>query len=458
MSMPPATRFPQPFIRLGLPLVLSLLSPWLMAADWPQFLGPDRNGTSPETNLIHHWPASGPIQLWIKPVGTGYSAPSVRNNRLVLHHRKANQEIVECFDATTGQSLWSHAYKTTFVDPYGYNNGPRSTPALSETHAYTLGADGTLLCLTLSEGTPVWSHETSKEWQIPEAFFGVGSSPLLDNGRLFVMVGGQPNSGIVAFNAITGEILWENVGQQTWEGQPMLGWPGERTVQWRTSEKQASYATPVLATVHGEQRLFCLMRQGLTALDPNTGSHLFSRWFRARVNESVNAANPIVHENQIFISAAYYKVGSVLLQLDPNPSRFTETWANTNLEAHWTTPILHDGYLYAFSGRNEPDARFRCINLNSGELMWDRDESWSRGSRQPDAYGRGSAILANDQLIVLGEGGLLGLFEPTPTQPVELARHQIPELSYPCWTAPVLSNTKLYLRNEKFLVCLSLEP
>ena len=125
------------------------------------------------------------------------------------------------------------------------------------------------------------------------------------------------------------------------------------------------------------------------------------------------------------------------------------------LEIHFMTPIYNNGYLYAFSGRNEPDARFRCVEFSTGKLMWDRDEHWPpHSAAQPNVYGRGSCILADGKLIVLGEGGLLGLFKLNPKQPEELSRWQVPQLHYPTWAAPVLSNKKLYLRSEDRLVCL----
>jgi outer membrane protein assembly factor BamB len=243
-------------------------------------------------------------------VGTGYSAPSVLGKRMVLHHRQGNEEIVECFEFTSARSLWRHATATAFVDPYGYNNGPRSTPWLTTNRCYTFGAEGLLLCLDLRTGRQIWSRQTSRDWTIPEAFFGVGSSPVLESDRLLVMIGGQPNSGMVAFDAESGRSLWENVGLASWQGQPMLGWRGERTVVWRETDKQASYASPVVATVQGERVAFCLMRQGLVALDPGTGRVHFSRWFRAQVEQSVNAANPVVVGDLVFFSAAYYALAN----------------------------------------------------------------------------------------------------------------------------------------------------
>jgi outer membrane protein assembly factor BamB len=440
---------------LSVMIALALEAP---AEDWPQFLGPRANGISTETNLIEKWPTNGPPVVWQKEIGTGYSAPSVRDGLLVLHHRFKEQplERIEAFDAATGAPKWKHAYPSQFVDPYGYNNGPRCTPLLASNRCYTFGAEGRLLCTELATGKVIWERDTAKEWTIPAAFFGVGATPVLESNRLFVMVGGQPNSGVVAFEADTGKTVWESVGKNNWEGVPMTAWPGERKVAWQAWEKQASYATPVLATIHGQRHLLCVMRQGLVSLDPATGVVNFSFWFRSRLNDSVNAMNPVVQGDMILISGAYYQVGSVLLRVKPDGKAVEEVWRSTALEIHWNTPILHDGYVYAFSGRNEPDARFRCVEFATGKVMWDRDESWPPHSTPtPPVYGRGSAILADGKLIVLGEGGLLGLFKPDPQKPEEISRFQVPGLRYPCWAAPILVNGKLYLRSEDRLVCLS---
>lgn len=420
------------------------------------------------------WGANGPPVLWEKKVGSGYSAPSVLGRHLVLHHRIQGQEIVECFDAARGDALWRHAYRSGFADPFGYNNGPRCTPLLTPRFCYTFGAEGRLVCLELETGRLVWQCETAKRWNIPEAFFGVGSSPLLEGDKLIVMVGGQPNSTVVALEASTGKVLWENVGQHTWEGARSIGSRGEAPYRWSGEEKLASYSTPVAATMHGRRHILCLTRQGLVSLDPADGKVNFSRWFQSAVNESVNAMCPVVGEDLVLISAAYYRVGSVLLRVRPEGTSFEEVWRSPAqklerdsrgalvppvLEVHWNTPVLHNGYVYAFSGRNEPDASFRCVELKSGRLMWSRDEGWrSHSSRQPSVYGRGSAILVEGKLIVLGEGGKLGLFAANPHRAQEISAWQAPQLHYPCWAAPVLSRHRLYLRSEDRLLCLDLSP
>jgi outer membrane protein assembly factor BamB len=462
---------------IGLVLALtSLGSSFLIGAraeDWPRFLGPRGDNTSSETNLLDRWPTNGPPILWEKAIGSGYSAPSVRGDLLVLHHRLGDEEIVEAMDAASGKTKWRHSYPSRFVDPFGYNNGPRCTPWLTSNRCYTFGAEGRLLCLGLADGRVVWQRDTAKEWNVPEPFFGVGSTPLLEGDKLIVMVGGQTDAGVVALDAATGKTIWESVGSNTWNGVTPIGWRTTKPYEWPGSEMLASYASPVVATIHGRRHLLCLMRQGLVSLNPTNGLLNFKRWFQCPVNESVNAMTPVVADDLVLLSAAYYRLGSVVLRVNPDGRSFAEVWRNPEnpyerdattgsypapvLEIHFGTPVLHAGFLYAFSGRNEPDASFRCVELETGQLKWTRDESWrAHSTPQPAAFGRGSLLLADGKLIVLGEGGLLALFRPNPRRPEELCAWQVPSLHYPCWAAPVLSQGRLFLRSENRLVCVGM--
>ena len=427
------------------------------ASDWPEFMGPARDQTSPDTDLIDTFPPAGPKPLWEKRIGTGYSAPSIRGDLLVMHHRIGDDEVVEGCDAGTGETRWTHRYPSRFIDPFGYNNGPRATPLLTANRCYTFGAEGVLTCVDSTTGAQVWRRDTHVDYKVPEAFFGAGSSPILEGGLLIVQVGGQPNAGVVAFDAESGKTVWENVGEKTWNGVPMTGWPGQRTVRWNTSDptfdKQASYCTPVAATIHGRRHLLCCTRQGLVSLDPKSGAANFAFWFRSRANESVNAMTPVVAGDLVLLSSAYYKTGAVAVRVKEPGTSVEEVWRSLALEVHWTRPVFYEGHVYSFSGRNEPDANFRCVELKSGAVKWARDEKWRPGTRQPPVFGRGSAILADGKLIVLGEGGLLGLFRPNTERVDEVSRWQVPQLRYPCWAAPVLSNKRLYLSNEERLVC-----
>lgn len=439
-----------------------------MAADWPEFLGPNRDNTSPETGLLEKWPEKGLKVVWQRDVGTGYSAPSVRDGMLVLHHRIKDDEVVEAMGAVDGKTLWTYKYPTEFRDPFGYNNGPRCSPLLTRDRCYTFGAEGVLHCFDRKTGKVIWWKATGKEFDVPEAFFGVGSSPVLEDGRLIVQVGGQPDSGVVAFDAETGKKLWENVGEKTWTGVVMKGWPGEPFVKWNPAHPafamQASYCTPVLATIHGRRHLLAVTRQGLVSLDPATGAHNFSFWFRAAQDSSVNAMAPVVKDDLVLISSAYFRNGSVLLRVKPDGKGVDEVWRSLALEMHWARPNLIAGHLYGFSGRDEPDAFFRCVEFETGKKKWERDERWNkgghgklRGEKPPSIFARGSTIFADGKLIALGEAGLLGLFKPGLEKLVEISRWQVPGLTYPMWAGPVLAGRKLYLRSEEKLVCLELK-
>lgn len=440
--------------------------------DWPWFLGPRHDGTSAESNLNLKWPKTGPKVTWKQSVGTGYSAPSILGDRLVVHHRKANEEVISCRKASDGKLIWEHKYPSNFKDPYGYNNGPRCSPILIDNLCYTLGAEGMLCCTKLDSGSVAWQKDL-QEFDLPDWFFGVGCSPIVDGDNLYVLVGGQPNSGVVCFNRIDGTIRWQRVGKETWQGETDIhtGKPYE----WTGSEMLVSYSSPILAEIHGKKHLLCLMRQGLVSLNPETGDQNFSYWFRPKVGDSVNAARPVVIGDKIFLSAAY-RLGSALLQVEPDGQSFTEVWKDANnMLAHWSTPIHVDGYIYGFSGRHENEGELRCIRLTDGKVMWQtagfdgnlsafgRDRSTGQvvdvatGKPVPFPYfGRGSLIKVADRFVVLGERGTLAVVHVNPKEFQEDCRHSFPEIQYPAWAAPVIANGAMYLRSEKWLLNIDL--
>lgn len=430
--------------------------------DWAEFLGPRGTGISGETGLLSRWPEAGPPVLWKKKIGEGYAAPSVRGNRLVLFHRpqadrgiSGPEEVVTCLEADTGNRIWRFAYETEFRDPYGYNGGPRCTPLLTADRCYTFGAEGMLTCLDLDSGKKVWQRNTGEEFKIPTPFFGVGSTPVLEGNLLIVMVGGYPKSGMVAFDAKTGETVWQNVGTESFPQ------PTKRIQRDRPPEKLASYATPLAATIHGRRQLLCFMRPGLVALDPLTGDFNFSYWFRSGLHDSVNAARPIVVDDLVFLSAAY-ETGAALLKVHPDGRGADEVWTDVEaMQNHWTTSIYHHDFIYGFSGRHQPGSTFRCIDLKTGKVQWQteddnaNDEADARqglGKIQPKFYGRGSAVLAEGNFIVQAETGLLALVELNPQKFREISRVKFQELGYPCWTAPVLSRQRLYLSGSRQVV------
>ncbi len=443
-----------------------------LAEDWPWFLGPRHTGESVESGLNLDWTKTAPPTVWKQSVGTGYSAPSVLGDKIVVHHRLGDQEIVSCRATKDGSEIWQYSYSSDFEDPYGYNNGPRSSPVLTADRCYALGANGMLVCVAMKDGKLIWEKNLQKEFQLPEWFFGVGCSPILDGNRLIVLVGGQPNSGVVAFNTANGEVLWQSTGKQTWDGTKSED--GE-VYKWRGDEMVVSYSSPVIAEIHGRRHLLCLMRQGLVSLNPEDGKLNFSYWFRAKVHESVNAARPLVIDDQIFLSAAY-QVGSALLKVSSDGKSCKQVWRDKrNLLAHWSTPIHVDGCIYGFTGRHENEGELRCIQLSDGKVLWsttgfDGDLSdLSRDRNTGDIieaksgkvipypfFGRGSKIRVGDRFIVLGERGTIAVVDVNKEKFVERGRYFLPEIDYPAWAAPVLSGGQMYLRSEKWLVRIDL--
>lgn len=435
--------------------------------DWPVFLGPHGTGESDETGLLDEWPKDGPQILWEKRIGKGYSSPSILGNLLVVHHRLRDHDVIECLKADDGTPIWKCEYDTDFEDPYGYNNGPRCSPVLTKNRCYTFGAQGRLVCLNLETGDVIWEHETAKEWTVPKHFFGAGCTPILEGDLLIVLVGGQPDSGVVAFNAETGKTVWESVGKKTWDGAN-TDQPGQK-FHWTDEEMVVSYSSPIVATIHGKKHLFCLVRQGLVSLDPADGRVRFKYWFRARVHESVNAARPVVIDDQVFLSAAY-ETGAALLTIRPDGESYDVAWRKKRgMSTHWSTAIHRDGCIYGFSGRHEGEAMLQCIDRETGDLVWETngyegplaDLRTTNTGEIADAtgnpvtfFGRGSKTAVDGKYIMLGERGILVLAKLSRDKFEQISRATYKQIRYPAWAAPVISRGRLYLRSEDHLICL----
>src|ERR1700722_6280017 len=154
-----------------------------LLADWPQLLGPTRDGVYSGPELASTWPASGPPILWKKDVGEGFAAPVVASGKLILFHRSAGREIVDCFDALSGEKMWTFDYPTTYRDDFGFDEGPRSPPAISGGVIYTFGAQGVLSAIDLATGKKRWSVPTAAQFGVKKGFFGAAGSPLIENGK-----------------------------------------------------------------------------------------------------------------------------------------------------------------------------------------------------------------------------------------------------------------------------------
>jgi outer membrane protein assembly factor BamB len=399
------------------PVLLALVAAVpLVAADWPQFLGPDRNGIYRGPELSDKWPASGPRVVWRKPIGGGLAGPVVALNRLILFHRVDNSEVVESFDARTGAAQWRHGYPTTYKDDFGFDEGPRAVPVVADGVVFTFGAEGRLLAIDLATGKPVWNVDVMKQFGVPKGFFGAAGSPLIEGGRVIANVGGK-NAGIVAFDAKTGKVLWT------------------------ATSHAASYSSGVAATILGQRYAVFLTREGLVGLDPATGDVRFQRPWRARQAASVNAATPIVVGNSIFISAEYGP-GAGVLQFDG--TKLVDVWlSNDILSNHYATSVYHERRLFGFHGRQEFGPVFRAVDMESGKVLW----STAR-------FGAGTVTLTGNRLLIARETGelILAAASPAAFQPIATAQVLRPTVR----AYPAIADGLVYLRNDDTLICLDL--
>ena len=267
----------------------------LAKGDWPQILGPSRNGIYTGPEIVASFPRTGPPPLWKRDVGAGFAGPSVAGDRLILFHRVNNRETVEAMDAITGKTIWTFDYATSYRDDFGFDEGPRAVPVIAGGRVFTHGADGMLHGIDFASGKMLWSVDTRKVFEAPKGYFGVASSPVVDGTRVLVNVGGEVAGGIVAFDAATGK------------------------TSWTATSDEPSYSAPIVADINGQHTGVFFTRTGLVAVDPATGKVLYQHRWRARQAASVNAATPIVTGDRIFLSASY-GTGAVLLQVANNAS------------------------------------------------------------------------------------------------------------------------------------------
>jgi len=387
-----------------------------LAAEWPQFLGPERNGAYRGAALAETWGSQGPRVVWRKQVGAGFAGPVVVQGRAILFHRVGSDEVVESLDAQTGASQWRYAYPTSYRDDFGFDEGPRAVPVVAGGIVYTHGAEGQLHAIDLAKGTRIWSEDTMRRFKVPKGFFGAAGSPLVEDGRVLANVGG-PEAGIVAFDAKSGKVLWT------------------------ATSDQASYSSAAGATIGGRRLALFLTRAGLVGLDPATGRVQFGRPWRARMAASVNAATPLVIDNLLFVSAEYGP-GAGVLRVDG--TTLTELWtSNDVLTNHYATSVHHAGHLYGFHGRQEFGQSFRAVELRTGKVRWNQER-----------FLAGTVTLAGDRLLILRERGELVLAPASPEAFRPLARAQV--LPGTVRAYPALSDGFLFARNENTLVCLDL--
>ena len=398
--------------------LLLVLAVSLGAQDWPQFLGPNRDGRYIGPPLARSWPDGRPREVWRREVGQGFAGPVVAGDRVIVFQREENAEVVEALDMHSGDTEWRYEYPTTYRDDFGFDEGPRAAPVVADGRVFTFGAQGQLHVVDLETGVGIWSVDTRELFRFRKGFFGAAGSPLVEDGRVIANIGG-PGAGIVAFDADSGEVLWN------------------------ATEDEAGYSSPVSATFGGVRHAVFFTRNGLVGLDPATGRVRFTRRWRSRLGASVNAATPLVIDDFVFVSATY-GTGAGLFRVDG--LQLNEVWSSDEIMSnHYATSVYHDGHLYGYHGRQEYSPSLRAVELSTGNVKWDIER-----------FGAGTLTVAGNLLVIVREMGEVVLANASPRafEPVERAEILPPMIR----AYPALANGLLYVRNENTLVCLDLRP
>jgi outer membrane protein assembly factor BamB len=391
-------------------IVAILMAGMSYADDWPQFRGPNADGISAETGINRDWAKKAPATLWTVPLhDKGYSGPAVARGKLFIVDHKDGEDIVLAFDLASGDERWRFSYKAPGDENHGF---ARSTPVVEGKRVYTISRAGVVHCLNVDSGKKIWRHDSLSAAKGKPPRWGVSNSPVIDGNRLIVPGGGK-GAHVLALNKLNGAVLWKG---------------GETA--------KLGYATPVLTKISGRAQYLIFSAKGLSGIRPSNGDVLWSHAWPTKYD--INAATPIhVGDGLIFISSGY-KTGCSAVQV--KGSKVNEVWRSKDMNAHFSTPILVDGYIY---GTGDP-GYLMCLDPKTGDVKW-----------KEKGFEKGGLVGIDGHMIVLsGDQGDAVLVEITPEAYREKGR--VRPLGGQSWVAPVVSDKRLIIRNRERLAVLDL--
>ncbi|MHB8524517.1 MAG: PQQ-binding-like beta-propeller repeat protein [Limisphaerales bacterium] len=381
-------------------------------AQWPGFRGPGRDSIIPGTRIATDWSASPPVELWRRPIGPGWGSFAVSGDLLYTQEQRGEDEIVTCYNATTGNPVWAHRDATRFWESNA-GPGPRATPTLHDGHVYTFGATGIVNALDAGDGALLWSRNAGSDTGMKVPGWGFASSPLVVGDSVIVAASGR----LVAYDAATGAPRW-------------LGPDGGD-----------SYSSPHLVTLDGVQQILLMSALGATSVAPADGK-LF--WKYSWPSDTRIMQPAVTANGDLLITAgdAMGGVGMRRIAVAHGPAGWTteERWTSAGLKPSFNDSVVYDGHVYGFNG-----AILACIDAKDGTRNW-------KGGR----YGAGQLVLLRDQglLLVLSEEGELALVKAASDQFTELAR--FPAMEGKTWNHPVLVGDRLLVRNGNEMVAFRL--
>jgi outer membrane protein assembly factor BamB len=383
------------------------------APDWPQWQGPDRTRLSKETGLLKEWPAGGPRQVWTaNGLGTGYGSMAVAGNRVYLQGARGDNSFVIALNRTDGKEVWSKPLgpvETRMRSERG--TGPRGTPTVDGDRLYVLTENGDLACLK-TDGAIVWQLNILKEFGGPQLQWLISESPLVDGPHLVVTPGGS-GAGIVKLDKMTGKTVWKS----------------------KDLSDAAAYSSIIAADVQGVRTYMTFTATAGVGVRASDGKLMFS--YPNAANRTANVATPVYSDNKVFFASAYGTGGGLLnLSLQNGEVAATEAYFTREMKNHHGGMVLVDGYLYGYN-----DLILTCLEFATGKLVW-RDRS----------VGKGSVTYADGHLYIQSENNLVGLAEATSAGYREKGRFEIPDKGQLSWAHPVISDGRLYVRNQDTLL------
>lgn len=430
-------------------LAIMLATAFSPAADWPQWMGPNRDDVWPETGILEKFPEGGPKVLWRKPVSGGFAGPAVANGKVYVtdYVRSAGddkpaptkrndlqgKERVLCLDAKTGNEIWKHEYDCNYK--ISYPAGPRCTPTVDGGKVYTLGAMGDLFCLDAEKGSVIWSKNLPETYKAQMPLWGYASHPLVYKNLLICMAGGE-GSAVVALDKETGKEVWKAL-----------------------DTTDIGYSPPTLIEAGGVTQLLIFHGKGINSLNPDTGSLHWSEPLATAYGMAIMAPR----KGGDFLFAGGHNNRSLGLKLDPDKPAVTKVWKGSRdvgLAPVSGTPFVEDGIAYGIDG----DGTFRAMRVATGERLW----GTSKPVNGKDGQGRGAVEGATfvtkngNRFFIFGENGDLVIAKLSPEKYEEISRTKLLDPvgvglgRKVVWSHPAYAEKCVFARNDREIVCASL--